>query len=73
MTHRYNFDFAIFHTSWITYKYEICIHQANISHDVSKVFKCHLVGRYVRLQLHVDNCLNICYDVRKIWSTYLKL
>ena len=43
-----------------TDKFETCVTQENMSHDVSKTFKCHLFGRFVKLQSHVHDYLNIC-------------
>ena len=43
-----------------TDKFENCVTQQNMSHDVSKAFKCHLFGHFVKLQSHVHDYLNIC-------------
>ena len=43
-----------------TNKFENCVSHGNMSHDVSKVFECHLFGHFVKLQSHVDDYLNIC-------------
>lgn len=43
-----------------TEKFENCVSQENMSQDLSKTFKCHLFGRFMKLQSHVHDYLNIC-------------
>lgn len=41
-------------------QYKKCATNESMANDISKTFRCHQVGRFVKIQLHIKEFLHIC-------------